>query len=86
MDKKDKEEIKELMVDTIQELVMPAFKHVHESIEELRQDVRGLKKDVKELQDNDERIERKLDNTILAHVDKLSNHEKRITKLEQHAA
>ncbi|MBI4039699.1 hypothetical protein HY388_02620 [Candidatus Daviesbacteria bacterium] len=86
MKQKSNGEIKTAVIEALEEVVMPAFEHVHESIEDLRQDVRSLKKDVKELQDNDERIERKLDNVILVHGDKLSGHEKRITKLEQHAA
>ena len=90
MDKKQQQGIAAIVTDTMKEVMMPALEHIQESINELREDVSQLKFDVSQLKAGMVRlenhldfVERKLDNVTLIHGDKLSDHQKRLTNLEQ---
>lgn len=71
--KKDKEEIKEIVVDVIQDVVMPAFNTV------------ATKQDIKNLAERVEQIDSKLDiftGKTTDHTKKLANYGERLQKLE----
>lgn len=82
----DKKQISDIVVDVIQDVVMPAFETLNNKIDKvannLTNDINGVKTRV-------EQIDRKLDiitGKVFTHDSQLVIHEKRLKKVEQIAS
>jgi hypothetical protein len=75
----DKKQISDIVVDVIQDVVMPAFETLNKKIDKVSDRLGGVETRV-------EQMDRKLDivtEKVFTHDSQLVNHEKRLKKVEQ---
>ncbi len=79
LDKKDKADIKDIVVEVIKDVLMPTFEHFHTDLQGVKRDLQGVKRDLYQVKERVEQIDRKLD----IFSAKTSEHTRELAKLRR---